>query len=36
MASTVITVEFGTIHHYFSLLENSEARVLQLFTQMKN
>ena len=36
MASTVITVEFGTIQHYFNLLENSEACVLQLFTQMKN
>ena len=25
MAATVITVEFGTIHHYSSLEENSEA-----------
>ena len=25
MAATVMTVEFGTIHHYCSLEENSEA-----------
>ena len=25
MAATVMTVEFGTIHHYFSPEENSEA-----------
>ena len=25
MVATVMTVEFGTIHHYFSLKENSEA-----------
>ena len=25
MAATVMTVEFGTIHHYSSLEENSEA-----------
>ena len=24
MAATVITVEFGTIHHFFSLEQNSE------------
>ena len=30
MAATVITVEFGTIHHYSSLEENSEACLLVL------
>ena len=25
MAAAVVTVEFGTIHHYSSLEENSEA-----------
>ena len=25
MAATVVTVEFGTIHHYSSLEENPEA-----------
>ena len=27
MAATVMSVEFGTIHHYFSLGANSEARL---------
>ena len=29
MAATVMTVEFGTIHHYSSLEENSEACQVQ-------
>ena len=35
MAATVMTVEFGTIHHYSSLEENSEA-CLYSWTDTKN
>ena len=35
MAATVMTVEFGTIHHYSSLEENSEALLVQFFEQMQ-
>ena len=34
MAATVVTIEFGTIHHYSSLEENSEARFVQFFGQV--
>ena len=34
MAATVITVEFGTIHHYSSLEENPEASLFSFFGQM--
>ena len=33
MAATVMTVEFGTIYHYSSLGENSEACLCSLFEQ---
>ena len=33
MAVTVITVEFGTIHHYSSLEENSEACLCMQFLE---
>ena len=33
MAATVMTVEFGTIHIYSSLEENSEALFVQFFEQ---
>ena len=36
MAATVMTVEFGTSHNYFSLEENSEAWVVQFFEQIQN
>ena len=35
MAVTVMTVEFGTIHHYPSLEENSEACLCFLWTDTK-
>ena len=35
MAATVMTVEFGTIHHYSSLDENSEACFMQFFEQIQ-
>ena len=36
MAATVMTVEFGTIHHYFSLEENSEACLCSSLNRYKN
>ena len=36
MAATVMTVEFGTIHHYSSLEENSEACLCRFFEQIQN
>ena len=37
MAATVMTVEFGTIHHYSSLEENSEPCLqVQFFEQIQN
>ena len=35
MAATVMTVEFGTSHHYSSLEENSEACLLQFFEKIQ-
>ena len=35
MAATVMTVEFGTIHHYSSLEENSDACLCNLWTDIK-
>ena len=35
MAATVMTVEFGTIHHYSSLEGNFEAFSVQLFEQIQ-
>ena len=35
MAATVMTVEFGTIHHYSSLEENSEACLCSSFEQIQ-
>ena len=36
MAATVITIEFGTIHHYSSLKENSEACLCSSLDRYKN
>ena len=37
MAATVMTVEFGTIHHYSSLEEDSETFFfMQFFRQIQN
>ena len=36
MAATVMTVEFGTIHHYSSLEENSEACLCSSLDRYKN
>ena len=36
MAATVMTVEFGTIHHYSSLEENSEACLCSSLNRHKN
>ena len=36
MAATVMTVEFGTIHHYSSLEENSEACLCSSLNRYKN
>ena len=36
MAATVMTVEFGTIHHYSSLEENSEAYLRSSLKRYKN
>ena len=36
MAATVMTVEFGTIHHYSSLEENSEACLGSSLDRYKN
>ena len=35
MGATGMTVEFGTIHHYFSLEESSEALFVQFFEQIQ-
>ena len=35
MAATVMTVEFGTIYHYFSLAENSEDIFVQFSGQIQ-
>ena len=35
MAATVMTVEFGTIHHYSSLEENSEASLCSSLNRYK-
>ena len=35
MAATVMTVEFGTIHHYSSLEENSEACLFSSLNRYK-
>ena len=35
MATTVMTVEFGTIHHYSSLEENFWSLFVQLFEQVQ-
>ena len=35
MAATVMTVEFGTIHHYSSLEKNSEACLCSFFEQVQ-
>ena len=35
MAATVMTVEFGTIYHYSSLEENSEAFLCSFFGQVQ-
>ena len=36
MAATVTAVEFGTIHHYSSLEENSEACLCSSLDKYKN
>ena len=36
MAATVMTVEFGTIHHFSSLEENSEACLCSSLNKYKN
>ena len=36
MAATVITVEFGTIHQYSSLAENSDAYLCSSLDRHKN
>ena len=36
MAATVMTVEFGTIHHYSILEENSEACLCSSMDRYKN
>ena len=36
MAATAMIVEFGTIHHYFSLEENSEACLCSSLNRYKN
>ena len=36
MAAIVMTVELGTIHHYHSLEENSEAYCAVLWTDTKH
>ena len=36
MATTVMTVEFGTIHHYSSQEENSEAYLWSSLNRYKN
>ena len=36
MATTVMTVEFGTIHRYSSLEENSEACLYSSLNKYKN
>ena len=36
MAATVMTVEFGTIHHYSSLEENSDACLCSYLDRYKN
>ena len=36
MAATVMTIEFGTIHHYSSLEENSEACLCSSLNKYKN
>ena len=36
MAATVMTVEFGTIYHYSSLEENSEAFLCSSLDRYKN
>ena len=35
MAATVVTVEFGTIHHYSSLAEKFWSMFLQFFEQIQ-
>ena len=35
MAATVMTVEFGTVHRYSSLEENSEASLCSFWTETK-
>ena len=35
MATTVMTVEFGTIHHSSNLAENSEGFFVQFFGQIQ-
>ena len=36
MTATVMTVEFGTIHHYSSLEENSKACLCSSLNKYKN
>ena len=36
MAAIVMTVEFGTIHHYSNLKENSEACLCSPLNRFKN
>ena len=36
MAATVMTVEFGTFHHYSSLEENSEGFLYSFLNRYKN
>ena len=36
MAATVMTVDFGTIHHYSSLEENAEACLCRSLNRCKN
>ena len=36
MAATVMTVKFGTIHHYSSLEENSDACLCSYLDRYKN
>ena len=35
MAATVMIVEFGTIHHYFSLEKKSESLFVQFLEQIQ-
>ena len=36
MAATVMTVEFGTIHHYLSLEEKFWSLFVQIFEHIQN